>query len=221
MKTASEVKNSSRTRTLAHETRKNKRWLSMLVIVALVVSAAFTSCGGGSGSGSGTGKSSGKITMTTEQGGNFCIRLSGSGVATVDWGDGSEKVSLTLDEYRVNFQHVYPSATIRTITINGENITGLVIDNNFITNLDVSRCTELTKLMFFGPITSLDLSKNTALTDLMFQQVELTTAALNDLFKSLHSNAVEKRINFISYSPGAQHDCDISILERKGWVIWH
>jgi len=32
MKTASEVKNSSRTRTLAHETRKNKQELAMFVM---------------------------------------------------------------------------------------------------------------------------------------------------------------------------------------------
>jgi len=44
MKTASEVKNSNRTRTLAHETRKNKQWLSMFVIAALVVAAVSTSC---------------------------------------------------------------------------------------------------------------------------------------------------------------------------------
>ena len=50
MKTASEVKNSNRTRTLAHETRKNRQWLSMFVIVAFVVSVALASCGGrGSG----------------------------------------------------------------------------------------------------------------------------------------------------------------------------
>jgi len=45
IQTASEVKYSSRMRTLAHETRKNKQWLSMLVIVALAVSAVCTSCG--------------------------------------------------------------------------------------------------------------------------------------------------------------------------------
>jgi len=44
MKTASEVKNSSRTSTLAHETRKNKQRLSMLVIATLVLAAVFTSC---------------------------------------------------------------------------------------------------------------------------------------------------------------------------------
>jgi len=48
--TASEVKNSNRTSTEAHETRKNKLWLSMFVFAALVVSAAVViSCGGGSG----------------------------------------------------------------------------------------------------------------------------------------------------------------------------
>jgi len=41
---ASEVKYNSSTSTLAHETRKNAHWFSILVIAALAVTAAFTSC---------------------------------------------------------------------------------------------------------------------------------------------------------------------------------
>jgi len=149
--------------------------LNHLVIAALAVAAAFTSCGGGSGSsGSGGGKSSGKIKMTTERGGDFSFNLTGSGVATVDWGDGSEKVSLTLNENEVRFSHEYPNASIRTITINGDNITGMQC--SWITSLDVSRCTEMTKLgVNQSEFKNLDISKNTALTKLSFSSVRIAS----------------------------------------------
>ena len=185
--------------------------LNYLIIAALIVSAAFTSCGGGSGSGS----NSSKIKMTTESGSEK-FYLVGSGVATVDWGDSSEKVSLTLDETQVTFEHTYPNASIRTISINGDNITGVYCSG--ITSLDVSKNTELTKLTINGcPITSLDVSKNTALTDLACVNNQLTSSALNDLFGTLHSNAGEKKIHIFN-NPGSS-DCDRSIAERKGWKV--
>ena len=160
--------------------------LNYVVIAALAVAAAFTSCGGGSGSGSGGGKSSGKIKMTTEEGGDFSFRLAGSGVATVDWGDGSEKVSLTLSEGRVGsgrgvqFHHTYPNASIRTITIDGDNI--MALECRYITSLDVSRCSELIQLDCTSDnLKKLDVSKNTALTDL---QVNAQLSSL-DLSKNV------------------------------------
>ena len=156
--------------------------LNYWVIAALVVAAVFTSCGGGSGSK--IGKSSGKIKMTTEKGGNFYLYLTGSGVATVDWGDGSEKTTLTLkSEYLGSgdgvFIHTYPSASLRTITMNGDNITGLLCREN-ITSLDVTRCTELTELHCDNNrLTSLDVSKNTALKSLICYSNQLTSLDLS------------------------------------------
>ena len=117
--------------------KKMKRRIVLNVSAGALIAAVLTAYGGGSGSsgGSGGGKSA-KIKMTTEEGGEFYFYLTGSGVATVDWGDGSEKNSLTLSENRVRFVHTYPSKTIRTITINGDNITGVNCRSN-ITNLDV------------------------------------------------------------------------------------
>jgi len=163
-------------------------------IAALATVAVFTSCDGGSGSGG--SNSSAKIKMTTEQGGYFYFSLAGSGTATVDWGDGSEKATLTLNEnrYGVEFSHTYPNATIRTISINGDNITGLsclgitsldVSKNTALTSLsiysqltslDVSKCTALRYLSVSGPLTSLDVSKNTALTSLtIYDNYQLTS----------------------------------------------
>ena len=94
----------------SHTSRR--KFLSFFVIAALTVSAAFTSCGGGSGSSG--GKNSGKIKMTTEESGRFDFSLGGSGVATVDWGDGSEKMSLTLYEGGVSFEHIQTEYLFRS-----------------------------------------------------------------------------------------------------------
>ena len=201
--------------------------------------AAFTACG------SGGGKSSAKIKMTTEAGGEFIFHLAGSGTATVDWGDGSEKVTLTLleDIYpAVQFRHTYPSATIRTIIVNGDNITGLSC--GYITSLDVSRNTELkyldtgpvllksldvsknvalTVLQVGGDFTSLDLSKNTALTYLKVAG-GLSVSTLNALFGTLHNNTVspaegQQTAKIINIRTWYGEDFDRSIAERKGWTF--
>ena len=117
-----------------------------------------------------------KIKMTTETDKvNFYLR--GSGVATVDWGDGSEKVSLTLNEEDVvEFEHTYPYASIRTITVNGENITILDCRDILLTTLDVSKNTALTHLdCSDNKLTNLDVSKNTVLTYLDCDFNQLTT----------------------------------------------
>ena len=138
-----------------------KKVLSYLVMTALAT-AVLASCGSGGGSGSY------KIKMTTEESGDFSFSLYGSGVATIDWGDGSEKVSLTLksdgQDDGVSFSHDYPNKSIRTISISGENITGFIITNKILTSLDVSRCTELQSMKLYGTyLTSLDVSKNISL----------------------------------------------------------
>ena len=200
-----------------------------LVIAVLTISAAFTSC-------SGSGGSSGKIKMTTEETTSQFV-LGGSGVATVDWGDGSEKVMLTLNENGVPFEHTYPNASIRTITISGDNISAFAYEHHhFLKSLDVRRCTELTflqckvlstsldvskntalkALWCFGEFTSFDVSKNTVLTYL-FCGGQLSSAALNTLFGTLHGNAGEKFIS-IDENPGAS-ECDRNIAQRKGWTF--
>ena len=109
-----------------------------------------------------------KIIMTTKAGGEVCIQLCGSGVATIDWGDGSEKDMLTLSkDNSVGIYHTYPNAPIRTIAINGDNITELDCMGCNLTSLDVSKNTELRVLWCNGnQLTNLDVSKNTALTEL-------------------------------------------------------
>jgi len=136
--------------------------LELRNVVSIAICLTVTvlnSCSGSSGGGK-----SAKIKMINEAGSEVFFTLGGSGTATVDWGDKSEKVTLTLNESGVDFKHTYPSATIRTIIINGENITRLRCGSDF-TSLDLSKNTELTFLQLRScyKIESLDLRKTTAL----------------------------------------------------------
>ena len=204
-------------------------FLKACFALSLAPTAMMIGCGGGSGSSGSRG--SAKIKMTTEKGGNFGISLAGSGTATVDWGDGSEKITLTLKEIpsdliygsRVGawFEHTYQSATIRTITINGDNITALNCMSSELTSLDVSKNTALEYLAVVeSQLTNLDLSKNTALSSLKFDLCGLSTAALNALFGTLHGNTIPNQQKTISINdnPGT-NTCDPSIAERKGWRV--
>ena len=202
-------------------TNLNFKLRSVVTIFAcLAMCMMFSGCGGSGGGGS-KGGGSYKIKITTESGGDIGFLLSGSGVATVDWGDGSEKVTLTLNEVEydghgivgVRFSHNFPNASLRTITINGDNITGLICGGagGNIESLDVSRCTELKRLVCQGSFSSLDLSKNTALTHL-YCGSEFTSSALNALFETLNNNPGEKKICIRE-----DVDCDKSIATNKGW----
>ena len=111
--------------------------LNYLLITIIVLPVVFILCNIRSRS----GKSLGKINITTKKSGKFNLFLYGSGNAAVDWGDGSNKVVQMLNEKHVLFEHIYQEELLHTISINGDNITGMLC--NDIKDLDVSRCTEL------------------------------------------------------------------------------
>jgi len=220
---------------------KSKRnFLRKAGFALLTMGVIFNGCSGGG--------SSGKIKITTEKDG-IVFYLCGSGTATVNWGDGSEKVTLTLkdgDMYTylwsagVDFSHRYTSASIRTITVNGDHITGLYC-KAYLTDLDVRCCTELTELYLHCGLTSLDVSKNVALTKLDCSDNQLkslnvsknraltylslynnnfTADALNALFETLHSNEWTKGIVLKGSGNPGLNTCDRSIAERKGWIFY-
>ena len=94
------------------------------------------------------------------------FRLAGTGTATIDWGDGSEREVRLHEEYYATYRKVYSEPTRRTITISGENITGfwLVFIRELIVELDVSQNRALTDLRLYnGRITTIDVRQNTAL----------------------------------------------------------
>ena len=69
-------------------------------------------------------------------------------------------------------------------------------------------------------LTTLDVSKNTALEDLYCRSNQLSVAALDALFETLHNNTIVgvKRIA-IGNNPGTA-DCSHSIATGKGWEVY-
>ena len=120
------------------------------------------------------------ITMTTGSD-NVKIRLAGSGTVAIDWGDGSEIITGTLEEYnrrwwyKREYSYGYANESSRTITITGENITHISCEGK-LTSLDVSKNVELTYLECrFCQLNVLDISKNTKLSRLICQGNQLTS----------------------------------------------
>lgn len=136
----------------------------------------------------------GKINMTTRNGKTIAFRLSGSGMATIDWGDGSEKeVVMLRSKECVMITHTYPDASTRTIAVNGEKITTLDCKGSDLSNLDISKTTELNWLdCSDNQLMHLDVSNNTALKVLWCNNNQLTrlNLAKNILLTELycHSN---------------------------------
>ena len=119
-----------------------------------------------------------QITMTTTRQ-NVWVTLAGSGLVTIDWGDGNIHRMERIDNSWGRREYNYNSSASRTITIIGKNITGLRVENdNGLTDIDVSKCISLEVLWCHGNnLTTLDVSKNTMLISLNCSQNKLT--ALN------------------------------------------
>jgi hypothetical protein len=115
-----------------------------------------------------------KISMIT-QSRTVRIQLSGSGAATIDWGDGTKKEVVTLTESVSQMDHTYPAASVRTVSINGDNITTLSCKGAGLTYLDVSKNTQLTSLdCSDNRLMQLNVGQNTALKTLWCNGNQLT-----------------------------------------------
>lgn len=179
------------------------KYLPNIVAAAFVLMATFTSCTDD------RLKGANRITMVTTFEGELKIYLIGTSRTTISWGDGKSQPVILTDPadlssiYEYGFQHTYTSANIKTITIAGDNITGLItgwqetvtaLDVNLcpslkylncnyeqLTSLNLSKNTELVELKCIGnQLTILDLSKNTKLKDLMCYDNQLTMLNLSN-----------------------------------------
>ena len=159
----------------------------------------------------------GKINMTTQTGNYVSFRLSGSGKATVDWGDGSEKEEVTLSEDGYEeVKRSFSGKSTRTIAVHGENITALDCKGSNLTHLDVSKNTELTyldcsdnqlsyldvnknatlKVLWCNGnyLTNLDVSKNTLLTELYCYNNSLAKLDLSSNINLIRLNASQNQL---------------------------
>ena len=161
-----------------------KQTLNYLIIAAIAVSAAFTSCK--------KDDDDPYITMTTNVTA-FEFYLAGTGGVTINWGDGSPIEKHTLDgssesEYILyQYAHTYSTTNPRVVTITGKNITYLHCSE--LASLNVSNCAKLVKLnVINSQLTSFDVSKNTKLTELRCYNSQLTSLDVS-------KNVMLKRLN--------------------------
>ena len=146
--------------------------LVVKILSVIVVMAVCIGCGSGGY----------RMTMTVEGSGSFSFELRGSGIATVDWGDGSDRTTHELSGERGRtFSKVYAGSGRHTITITGNDIIGLTVGSSQLTGLDVRRNTKLMRLeVTQGQFTNLDVSRNTALTRLWIENTQLTSLDLSN-----------------------------------------
>jgi len=130
---------------------------------------------------------SSKMTMTTKGAEVEIIMLGEQGIASIDWGDGTqESVEMNKDylffsdinENRepVKYVHAYSDTSEHTLTIIGKNITFLECSNNQLTSLDVSKNRALLVLncSFNQHLEKIDVSSNRVLIELSCASNHLT-----------------------------------------------
>lgn len=161
----------------------------------------------------------GKIHMTTQSGSHVAFRLSGSGTATIDWGDGSDKEMITLSNEGCDvYHHTYPGKSTRAIVVDGENITALDCKGNDLTFLDVSKNRELTYLdCSNNQLRWLDTGNNVALRVLWCNGNQLTNLNLenNPLITELY--CYNNRLTKMDISKNralARLNCSQNLLTR-------
>jgi len=99
-------------------------------------------------------------------------------------------------------------------------LTDLLCSANQLTKLNVSNNTALTYLdCSANQLTELNVSNNTALTSLNCSNNMMDVPALEELFRSLHSNPIGYKSISITANPGALN-CDITIAIAKGWTVY-
>jgi len=160
------------------------------------------------------------IISITASGDCLNFRLKGSGIAIVDYGDGSEKDTIVFQypNDRGNWSEIKRTnldKNQRTVTISGKNITDLDCDSkllilqegrsyprcNQITKLDVSKNIALKSLVCSNnQLTDLDVSKNIALTSLFCFNNQLTDLDVSKNSALTHLSCDNNQITVLDVS---------------------
>ena len=167
----------------------------------------------------------------------------GNSLSTLDITKNAALKSLACGSNRLTNLDVSRNIALENIICNENNLSSLnvtkntalkslVCGSNRLTNLDVSKNTALMGLLCeSNQLTNLNVSTNTALVFLNCESNYMRGAALNALFKTLHSNpsttgSKEKIILIRGNGPDRfgtevrMEDIDRSIATKKGWSFY-
>lgn len=105
-----------------------------------------------------------QMTMTLPAKHDVRILIAGTGIATINWGDGSSSThTISPENPSMSHRHKYSNTAAThtyTITIIGENITYLDCSYMGLTSLDISKNAALKNLeCYHNNLTNLDVSK--------------------------------------------------------------
>jgi len=133
---------------------------------------------------------------------------------------GNKLVSLDVSQ-NINLEHLVCSNN-QLASLDVSKNTALIelhCYGNQLTSLDISNNTKLTRLWCYNnQLTSLDVSNNTVLRCFDVRNNLLSTAALNDLFNTLHDNPIPNKQILIQGNPGTNRSKQ-RIAKNKGWRV--
>lgn len=156
------------------------------------------------------------ITLTIENSDFASISIKGSGNITIYWGDRTSNIYPIENDYTKPYTHQYSKSSEKTITITGDNITGLECSTMQLARLDVSRNPNLIDLdCYANNLTSLDVSKNTKLTDLCCNGNQLTSLDVSNNISLRDLSCYHNQISNLDVSRNAALEslsCDRNLL---------
>jgi len=173
--------------------------------VSIMLSVGFFSCSHDVGCGNEeeepAGKDTMQMTLTVKNVESVRMSLSGIGLMTVDFGDGTPTVTY-LDG--ADIVHVYSDTDLHVVTITGDYMTSLSCNYNGLVSLDVSRNPMLTSLSCRNcELTNLDVSKNTMLTSLDCTSNQLSALDLSKNTVLTYLNCVSNQLTDLDLSKSA------------------
>jgi hypothetical protein len=155
----------------------------------------------------------------TASSGSHSIKITGTGITGLDC-QRNQLSALDVGKNTVLRELVCSINQLRALDV-GKNteLRELVCRSNPLSALDVGKNTELRLLSCDNcTLSALDVGKNTVLTWLDCPFNQLSAAALEALFGSLHGNTMPEKIIRITGNPG-ENRCDRSIARNRGWTL--
>ena len=183
-----------------------------LLAATIIISAAFFSCE------EKPGVKVNEITMKTSSAKSLSVGLAGTGKVAIDWNDGTVIDTIKVSTTDTIYRHEYVSERSYSIKITGD-VTFLSATYSNLIVLDVTKNTTLEKIYCSNnKLSVLDVASCKALKHLDCSDNNFSAKAINELFGTLNSSAIDKKTVEIYYNTGCQ-TCDREIAQKKRWIV--